>query len=81
MTWTSAFGRACGWLLDRKVHGLAQTRISTNVLTYIGHVINIIAAFFFGKANATNAGIMFFNAGCDIFGAGLFDMVDGRVAH
>ncbi len=28
MTWTSAFGRACGWLLDRIVHGLALTRIS-----------------------------------------------------
>ena len=81
MTWTSAFGRACGWLLDRIVHGLALTKISPNVLTFIGLVINIVAAFFFGKANATNAGIMFFYAGCVIFGAGLFDMVDGRVAR
>ena len=81
MTWTSAFGRACGWLLDRIVHGLALTRISPNVLTFIGLVINIVAAFFFGHANANNAGIMFFYAGCVIFGAGLFDMVDGRVAR
>ena len=81
MTWTSAFGRACGWLLDRIVHGLALTRISPNALTFIGLVINIVAAFFFGHANATNAGIMFFYAGMVIFGAGIFDMVDGRVAR
>ena len=80
-TWTSAFGRACGWLLDRIVHGLALTRISPNALTVIGLAINIVAAFLFGHANAANAGRMFFYAGCVIFGAGLFDMVDGRVAR
>ena len=81
MTWTSAFGRACGWLLDRIVHGLALTRISPNVLTFIGLVINIIAAFLFGHANADNGDRMFFFAGLVIFGAGIFDMVDGRVAR
>jgi len=40
-----------------------------------------VAAFFFGHANATNAGKMFFYAGLVIFGAGIFDMVDGRVAR
>ena len=45
MTWTSAFGRTCGWLLDRIVHGFALTRISPNVLTFIGLVINIVAAW------------------------------------
>ena len=81
MTWTTAFGRACGWLLDRIVYGLALTRISPNVLTFIGLVINIVAAFFFGHANALNADIMFFYAGLVIFGAGIFDMTDGRVAR
>jgi len=81
MTWTSAFGRGCGWLLDRIVHGLALTRISPNVLTFIGLVINIVAAFLFGHAGATNADRMFFYAGMVIFGAGIFDMVDGRVAR
>jgi CDP-diacylglycerol--glycerol-3-phosphate 3-phosphatidyltransferase len=81
MTWTSAFGRACGWLLDRIVHGLALTRISPNVLTFIGLVINIVAAVLFGHANASNSGRMFFYAGVVIFCAGLFDMVDGRVAR
>ena len=81
MTWTSAFGRGCGWLLDRIVHGLALTQISPNVLTFIGLVINIVAAFLFGHANAENSGKMFFYAGLVIFGAGIFDMVDGRVAR
>ena len=81
MTWTSAFGRACGWLLDHIVHGLALTRISPNTLTLIGLVINIVAAILFGHANASNSGRMFFYAGVVIFCAGLFDMVDGRVAR
>jgi CDP-diacylglycerol--glycerol-3-phosphate 3-phosphatidyltransferase len=81
MTWTSAFGRACGWLLDRVVYGLALTRISPNVLTFLGLVINIAAAFLFGHANSSNADHLFVYAGLVIVGAGLFDMVDGRVAR
>ncbi|MGC9157504.1 MAG: CDP-alcohol phosphatidyltransferase family protein [Terracidiphilus sp.] len=80
-TWTNAFGRGCGWLLDKIVRGLALARISPNLLTFFGLVINIVAAFFFGHANAANAGWMFFYAGLVIFGAGIFDMVDGRVAR
>jgi CDP-diacylglycerol--glycerol-3-phosphate 3-phosphatidyltransferase len=63
------------------VHGLSLTRISPNVLTFIGLIINIVAAFLFGHANAANADRMFFYAGVVIFCAGLFDMVDGRVAR
>src|SRR6202012_3346770 len=81
MTWTGGFGRALGWLLDKIVHGLALSRISPNALTFIGLMINIVAAFFFGHADVTNAGRMFFYAGLVIVGAGLFDMVDGRVAR
>ncbi|HUX45881.1 MAG TPA: CDP-alcohol phosphatidyltransferase family protein [Terracidiphilus sp.] len=81
MTWTSAFGRGCGWILDRIVRGLALTRISPNILTFIGLVINIAAAFLFGHANAANEHRMFIYAGLVIIGAGIFDMVDGRVAR
>ena len=81
MTWTSALGRTCGWLLNKIVRGLSLSRISPNVLTFIGLVINIGAAFLFGHANAENADRMFFWAGVVIFGAGIFDMVDGRVAR
>jgi CDP-diacylglycerol---glycerol-3-phosphate 3-phosphatidyltransferase len=81
MTWTAAFGRTCGVLVHAIVRGLALTRISPNVLTSLGLVINIIAAILFGYANAQNQGRMFLYAGLVIIGAGIFDMVDGRVAR
>ncbi|HZU33829.1 MAG TPA: CDP-alcohol phosphatidyltransferase family protein [Candidatus Angelobacter sp.] len=81
MTWTGAFGRACRVLLHAIVRGLALTRISPNVLTFIGLVINIIAAILFGYANSSNYSRMFLYAGLVIIGAGIFDMVDGRVAR
>jgi CDP-diacylglycerol---glycerol-3-phosphate 3-phosphatidyltransferase len=80
-TWTSAFGRACGRLLQMIVNGLALTKISPNVLTFLGLVINIVAAVFFGYANSQNGVRMFLFAGLVIIGAGIFDMVDGRVAR
>jgi CDP-diacylglycerol---glycerol-3-phosphate 3-phosphatidyltransferase len=81
MSWTSAFGKACGVLLQSIVNGLALTRISPNVLTFIGLVINTGAAVLFGFANAHNNVRMFLLAGLVIIGAGIFDMVDGRVAR
>src|ERR1700744_869294 len=81
MTWTSAFGRGSGWLLQKIVNGLALSKISPNTLTFIGLLINVIAAFFFGYGRADNYIRMFFYAGLVIIGAGLFDMVDGRVAR
>ena len=81
MTWTGAFGKGSGWLLQKIVNGLALTRISPNVLTFLGLVINVVAAFLFGYARAENANRMFLYAGLVIIGAGIFDMVDGRVAR
>ena len=80
-TWTSAFGKGSGWLLQKIVNGLALSKISPNTLTFIGLIINIIAAFFFGYARGENAHRMFMYAGLILIGAGLFDMVDGRVAR
>jgi CDP-diacylglycerol--glycerol-3-phosphate 3-phosphatidyltransferase len=80
-TWTSAFGRACGVLLQAIVDGLSLTRISPNVLTFIGLLINSAAAILFGFANQHNYVRMFLYAGLVIIGAGIFDMVDGRVAR
>ncbi|MGD0974044.1 MAG: CDP-alcohol phosphatidyltransferase family protein [Candidatus Korobacteraceae bacterium] len=82
MTWTSAFGRACGVVLYKIVDGLALTRISPNLLTFIGLVINIAAALLFGFASADNNQPLLFRwAAVVIIGAGIFDMVDGRVAR
>jgi CDP-diacylglycerol--glycerol-3-phosphate 3-phosphatidyltransferase len=80
-SWTSAFGRACGVLLQAIVNGLALTRISPNVLTFVGLIINTGAAILFGFANEHNYVRMFLYAGLVIIGAGIFDMVDGRVAR
>jgi CDP-diacylglycerol--glycerol-3-phosphate 3-phosphatidyltransferase len=81
MTWTSAFGSACGKLLSAIVRAMALARISPNVLTFMGLVINVVAAFCFGYATVDNQRRMFFYAGLVIFGAGFFDLVDGRVAR
>jgi CDP-diacylglycerol---glycerol-3-phosphate 3-phosphatidyltransferase len=73
-TWTGAVGRACNVLLLKIVHGLALSRIHPNVLTFIGLLINVGAAWLLAKG-------AFWQAGLVIIGAGLFDMVDGRVAR
>jgi CDP-diacylglycerol---glycerol-3-phosphate 3-phosphatidyltransferase len=80
-TWTSAFGRACAVLLDRIVRWLALARINPNFLTFLGLVVNIVAAFLFGYANVDNQAKMFRYAGLVIIGSGFFDLVDGRVAR
>jgi CDP-diacylglycerol--glycerol-3-phosphate 3-phosphatidyltransferase len=74
MTYTSAIGRACNWLLVRIVGALALARIHPNVLTFVGLVINGIAAWMLASGK-------FWQAGLVIIGAGIFDMVDGRVAR
>jgi CDP-diacylglycerol--glycerol-3-phosphate 3-phosphatidyltransferase len=67
--------------LRRIVHGLALTRISPNALTFFGLVINTGAAVLFGFAGADNQARMFRWAAATIIGAGIFDLVDGRVAR
>ena len=81
MTWTSAFGRACAVLLRTIVRWLALTRINPNVLTFMGLVVNTVAAFLFGYATIENQARMFFYAGLVIIGSGFFDLVDGEVAR
>src|SRR6266849_2021143 len=81
MTWTSALGRACGRLLHAIVNRMALARISPNVLTFMGLVINVVAALLFGYATGENQRRMFFYAGLVVFASGFFDLVDGRVAR
>jgi len=81
MSWTGAFGRACGALLYRIVRGLALTKISPNVYTAIGLLISIVAATLFGKASGDNTAQLFRYAGLVIIFAGFLDMIDGRIAR
>jgi len=80
-TWTSIFGRGCGWLLDHIVRWLALSRINPNVLTFMGLVVNTWAAILFGRANADSQQRLFFYAGLVIIFSGFFDLVDGQVAR
>ncbi len=81
MTWTSAFGRGCKVILHKIVHGLALTRINPNYLTFFGFVINLGAGVLFGYGNPENQVRLFRYAALVIIAAGIFDMVDGRVAR
>src|SRR5579864_5437239 len=74
MTFTSLIGTVCGGIINRIVRWLALSRIHPNVLTFLGLVINIWAAWLFAQGS-------FRWAGAVVIGAGLFDMVDGRVAR
>jgi CDP-diacylglycerol--glycerol-3-phosphate 3-phosphatidyltransferase len=68
-------------LLDAIVRWLALARINPNVLTFLGLVVNAIAAVLFGFANSENQARLFRYAGLMIIGSGFFDLVDGRVAR
>ena len=74
MTFTHAIGVVCGKIIRLIVRGLSLSRIHPNVLTFLGLVINIWAAALLAKGQFRAAGFV-------IIGAGLFDMVDGRVAR
>jgi CDP-diacylglycerol--glycerol-3-phosphate 3-phosphatidyltransferase len=74
MTYTRAIGVACNAVISRIVRWLALARIHPNVLTFIGLVINAVAAVLLAYG-------WFITAGVVMITAGLFDMVDGRVAR
>jgi CDP-diacylglycerol--glycerol-3-phosphate 3-phosphatidyltransferase len=74
MTFTRAVGNACDKVILLIVRALALSRIHPNVLTFLGLLVNGVAA-------ALLASGLFVAAGVVIMAAGLFDMVDGRVAR
>src|SRR5215475_7006768 len=74
MTYTRAIGVVFGAAINRIVRWLALSKIHPNVLTFLGLLINIWAAWLFARGSFLWAGVV-------VVGAGLFDMVDGRVAR
>ena len=74
MTYTRAIGLGANKIIRLIVRALALSKINPNVLTFLGLVINIVAAAFLAFGNFRAAGLV-------IIFAGLFDMVDGRVAR
>ncbi len=74
LTVTRTIGLACNKVILMIVRGLALSKIHPNVLTFLGLLINVGAAWLLAVGQ-------FRWAGAVIIGAGLFDMVDGRVAR
>ena len=74
MTYTRAIGTGANKIIRLIVRGLALSRINPNVLTFLGLVINGVAAVMLAAGRFRAAGLV-------IIFAGLFDMVDGRVAR
>src|SRR5438876_5486261 len=74
MTYTRAIGISCNKVIMLIVRGLALSKIHPNVLTFLGLLINIGAAALLAVGQFRWAGVV-------IISAGLFDMVDGRVAR
>ncbi len=82
MTWTSAFGKGSGWLLQKIVNGLAHQQDFAERADFHRPAASTSSRrFFFGFARGDHAVRYFLYAGLMIIGAGIFDMVDGRVAR
>ena len=71
---TRKIGDACNLLLKAIVRAFAASLINPNALTVIGFLMNVLAAYLFAYGYFRWAGGM-------VFLAGLFDMLDGRVAR
>jgi CDP-diacylglycerol--glycerol-3-phosphate 3-phosphatidyltransferase len=74
MTFTGGIGKFFGVMINAIVRWLALSKIHPNVLTFLGLVINIWAAWLFAQGSFRWAGVV-------VTGAAVFDMVDGRVAR
>jgi CDP-diacylglycerol--glycerol-3-phosphate 3-phosphatidyltransferase len=74
VTYTRAIGVGFDKVILLIVRALALSRIHPNVLTFVGLMINAVAALLLASGRFLAAGVV-------IILAGIFDMVDGRVAR
>jgi CDP-diacylglycerol--glycerol-3-phosphate 3-phosphatidyltransferase len=74
MTLSRGIGAFFGTIIRGLVTALALSRVHPNVLTFFGLLINVWAAFLFAAGSFRWGGVV-------VIAAGLFDMVDGRVAR
>ena len=63
MTYTRAIGLGCNKVIRLIVRALALSRIHPNVLTFLGLVINAIAAVLLARGSFLAAGIVIISAG------------------
>ena len=71
---STVIGRGGKFVIDKIVRFLSNRHINPNIITFTGVIISLWAAFEFGYGK-------FFHGALVIILAGLFDMLDGRVAR
>src|SRR5437667_9535816 len=74
MTLTGAVGAVCMFPLRALIRACVALRIHPNVLTFVGVVINVLAAWALGLGEFLLAGVI-------MIAANIFDFIDGKVAH
>lgn len=74
MTFTGVIGTVCYGPLRGIIALCVALRISPNVLTFIGAIVNITAAWLLGIG-------YFWSAGFVMLAASIFDFIDGKVAR
>jgi CDP-diacylglycerol--glycerol-3-phosphate 3-phosphatidyltransferase len=74
MTLSRGIGAFFGTIIRGIVAALALSKVHPNVLTFVGLLINVWAAWLFALGSFRWGGVI-------VIAAGLFDMVDGRVAR
>jgi CDP-diacylglycerol--glycerol-3-phosphate 3-phosphatidyltransferase len=73
-TFTGLIGTVCMFPLRAIISTCVQLRIHPNVLTFIGVVINVLAAWALALGRFVLAGVI-------MIAANIFDFIDGKVAH
>ena len=74
MTFTGAIGAVCMFPLRAIIDTSVALRIHPNVLTLIGVIVNVGAAWALGRGRFVLAGVV-------MIVANIFDFIDGKVAH
>jgi CDP-diacylglycerol--glycerol-3-phosphate 3-phosphatidyltransferase len=74
MTFTGAIGAICMLPLRAIIHTSVALGIHPNVLTFVGVIVNILAAWALAMDRFVLAGVI-------MIVANIFDFIDGKVAH
>jgi CDP-diacylglycerol--glycerol-3-phosphate 3-phosphatidyltransferase len=74
MTFTGAIGALCMFPLRAIIATCVTLRIHPNVLTFVGVLINVLAAYALALGRFVLAGVI-------MIVANIFDFIDGKVAH
>ena len=71
------------WIINPLIHGMIRIGITPNFITTTGLILNIVAAILFIHAGIHHPGALGYVgwAGAVVLFAGLFDMMDGRLAR